>query len=61
MSSEANSDTVWKTAEGEHLPEEKIMTASKLVGYVLMGFIHPEDLARELNRRQDQGVLPLTA
>ena len=49
MSSEANSDTVWKTAEGEHLPEEKIMTASKLVGYVLMGFIHPEDLARELH------------
>ncbi|MDP3948640.1 MAG: hypothetical protein Q8Q17_01675 [bacterium] len=49
MSSEANSDIVWKTAENEHLPEDKIMVVSRLVGYVLMGFVHPEDLARELH------------
>lgn len=48
MSSEINSDIVWKAAENEHLAEEKIVVVSKFVGYVLMGFIHPEDLAREI-------------
>lgn len=49
MSSEINSDIVWKTGENEHLPEDKITTVSRIVGYALMGFIHPEDLAREIN------------
>ncbi len=48
MVSEANSGIVWKTAEGEHLINEKISVVSKLTGYVLMGFIHPEDLANEI-------------
>ncbi len=46
--SETNSAIVWKTGEAEHLPKEKLSVVSRLTGYVLMGFIHPEDLAREI-------------
>jgi len=46
--SETSSNIVWKAAENEHLTEEKIVVVSKLVGYVIMGFIHPEDLAGEI-------------
>lgn len=46
--SQANSDFLWKTAKAEHLPEEKISIIAKLAGYILMGFIHPEDMAEEL-------------
>lgn len=48
MTSPINSEFLWKTAEGEHLPEEKIRIVSKLTGWVLMGFIHPEDLADKI-------------
>lgn len=48
IASETNSDIVWKTGEAEHLPQEKISIVSRLAGYVLMGFIHPEDLASEI-------------
>jgi hypothetical protein len=48
MTSQINSDFVWKTCSGEHIPEEKIYTVLKLVGYVLLGFLHPEDLESEL-------------
>lgn len=48
ITSDINSQLVWKTGEGEHLSEEKIASVSRLVGYVLMGFIHPEDLANEI-------------
>ncbi len=48
MASETNSSVVWKTAESEHLSEEKISAVSRSTGYVLMGFIHPEDLANEI-------------
>jgi len=47
LSSEQNSDFVWNTAESEHLPDDKVATVSKLVGYVLLGFLHPGDLVRE--------------
>jgi hypothetical protein len=47
--SETNSDFVWKTAGDEHLPEDKIRIVSKLTGYVLMGFIHPEELTDEIS------------
>ena len=49
--SETNSDFLWKTCEDEHLPEEKINVVAKVMGYVLLGFIHPEDVARELKER----------
>ncbi len=49
ITSDTNSQLVWKTGEAEHLPKEKLSVVSRLTGYVLMGFIHPEDLAREIN------------
>lgn len=49
MTSEVNSDVVWKTAESEHLPKEKIATVSRLTGYALMGFIHLEELTNEIS------------
>ncbi|MEK7546863.1 MAG: hypothetical protein AAB536_01655 [Patescibacteria group bacterium] len=48
IASETNSNVVWKAAEDEHLPKEKIVMVSRLAGYVLMGFIHPEDLTGEI-------------
>jgi hypothetical protein len=49
--SEANSDFVWKTCADEHVPEERTGEAAKVTGYVLLGFLHPEDVAQELKER----------
>ncbi len=46
--SETNSDFIWKTCQGEFIPEEKIYDAMGAVGLVLSGFLHPEDMATEL-------------
>ena len=46
--SDINSDFLWKTCQAEHIPEEKIYDVSRITGYVLMGFLHPGDLAGEL-------------
>jgi hypothetical protein len=43
-----NTLLIKKIGESNHLTEEKISTISQLVGYVLFGFIHPEDLAKEI-------------
>lgn len=48
---EPNTEFLWKTCEDEHIPEEKIYTVSQIAGFVLMGFLHPEDVARELRER----------
>lgn len=48
IASETNSDIVWKAGETEHLPQEKIAIVSRLAGYTLMGFVHPEDIAKEI-------------
>jgi hypothetical protein len=52
--SSANSDFLWKTCEAEHIPEEKIYTVSKIAGAVLMGFLHPGDVAGEI--RDEIGI-----
>jgi hypothetical protein len=49
LCSESNSDFLWKICEAEHIPDEKIYDASRISGYVLMGFLHPEDVAEELH------------
>lgn len=49
--SEPNSDFLWKTCEGEHIPDEKIYGVARIAGYVLMGFLHPEDMAEELKEQ----------
>jgi hypothetical protein len=49
--SESNSDFLWKTSHDEHIPDEKVYEIAKVAGYVLMGFLHPEDLALEIVER----------
>jgi hypothetical protein len=46
--SDVNSNFIWQTCGAEHIPDEKIYTVSKIVGWVLMGFLHPEDMANEM-------------
>ena len=48
---EVNSDFVWKTCNDEHIPDEKIYEVAKVIGYVLFGFLHPEDVAQEIKER----------
>ena len=49
--SEPSSDFLWKTCQDEHLPENLIKGVSRISGYVLLGFLHPEDLALELKEQ----------
>ena len=51
LTSEVSSDFVWTVCGDQHLPEDKIRLVSKLVGYVISGFLHPEDLAREIKNQ----------
>jgi hypothetical protein len=46
--SEANSDFIWKVAGDEHVPEQKIKMVAMTASRVLMGFLHPEDVAEQL-------------
>jgi len=46
--SEINSGFLWQTCEAEHIPDNKIYTVARITGYVLMGFLHPEDMANEM-------------
>jgi len=46
--SEASSDFLWKTCEAEHIPDNKIHDIARIIGYVLMGFLHPEDMTTEI-------------
>jgi hypothetical protein len=48
---EPTTDFIWKTSEDEHISDDQIYTISKLVGYVFMGFLHPEDLGEEIKER----------
>jgi hypothetical protein len=48
LTSEVNSDFVRKTCESEHLPSERFHDVARVTGYVLMGFLHPEDMSEEL-------------
>jgi hypothetical protein len=46
--SEPNSDFIWSTCRGENVPEQKIYDVARIAGYVLLGFLHPEDVGQEL-------------
>ena len=48
LCSDINSDFLWKTCQTEFVPEEKIYSIARIFGYVLMGFLHPEDMAVEI-------------
>jgi len=49
--SEPNSDFLWRTCSDEYVPEKKIYEVAKVAGYVMMGFLHPEDVALEIIER----------
>jgi len=51
ISSDANADFIWKTCDNEHLPEEKRYDVAGITGWVLLGFLHPGDLAEEIAER----------
>src|SRR4030043_2019917 len=46
--SETNAEIIWKAGSSEHLSEDKVAIFGKLVGYVILGFIHIGDLAEEI-------------
>jgi hypothetical protein len=48
LTSERNSTVVWKVCGDEHLSEEKTREVARVVAWVLMGFLHPEDVANEI-------------
>jgi hypothetical protein len=39
---------IWQIGANHHLDDKKIGVVAGLAGYVLFGFIHPEDLAKEI-------------
>jgi len=43
-----NTKIIYQISREQHLTDDKIPKISELVGYVLFGFIHPEDLAKEI-------------
>jgi len=46
--SDVNADFVWNLCQNEHLTEEMSYQVAEISGNVLLGFLHPEDLAGEL-------------
>ena len=54
--SEYNAETLWRICEGQHLSDDKIEKVATLVGDVILGFLHPEDLAQEI--RKDINIVP---
>ncbi len=46
--SEQNSNILWRVCEGQHLPVDKIPRVAVITGYIILGFIHAEDLAKEI-------------
>jgi len=48
LCSEQNADILWHVCQSQHLSEDKIGIVAILAGDVIMGFAHPEDLAKEI-------------
>src|SRR6185437_2066230 len=46
--SDANDEFIEQLCKSQYLPEEKIDDVSERAGYVILGFLHPEDLSEEL-------------
>ena len=54
--SEYDADILWRICENQHLSEDKIRIIAILIGNVILGFIHLEDLAGEI--KQELGINP---
>ncbi len=48
MASDKNNDALERIYEQLHIPEDKKRIVARIAGYVFMGFVHAEDMAREL-------------
>jgi len=48
LTSERNSDILWKVCTDEHLSEEKTREVARIAAWVMMGFLHPSDVANEV-------------
>ncbi|MBI5306028.1 hypothetical protein HZB04_00320 [Candidatus Wolfebacteria bacterium] len=46
--SERNADILWGICETQHLTEDKIYAIAALTGDIIMGLLHPDDLAKEI-------------
>src|SRR5437868_624950 len=49
LSSDDSTAILEEACELEHVPDDEIATVSRLSGYVLLGFLAPQDLAREVS------------
>jgi hypothetical protein len=54
--SEYNAETLWRICENQHLSDDKIEIVATLAGDVILGFLHPEDLAQEIGK--DVNIVP---
>ncbi|MBI2888772.1 MAG: hypothetical protein HYY10_02495 [Candidatus Liptonbacteria bacterium] len=48
MTDERNSEILWKVCTDEHLSEEKTREVARIAAWVMMGFLHPADVANEV-------------
>lgn len=48
FASQINDDIISHVCEAEHIPKEKIPAVARAAGSVFLGFLHPEDIAREI-------------
>jgi hypothetical protein len=46
--SEYNADALWKICQDQHLPEDRIKKVALLLGDVILGFEHFDDLAKDI-------------
>src|SRR3989344_1491231 len=49
ISSELNAEFLWRICEDNHLPKEKIYRVATITGDVILGFLHPDELAKEIS------------
>jgi len=47
--SDYNADTLWRICGEQHLPEERISKVAALLGDVILGFAHFDDLAKDIS------------
>lgn len=48
IASDQNTVVIERICAAEHIPDDKFPAVSKIAGYVLMGFLHPEEAKKEL-------------
>jgi len=54
ITSEQTAEFIWEVGQANHLNEEKIRKLAGLVGYVILGFLNPKGLAKEI--QDDLGI-----